>query len=58
MTTATIMALGVFMGNWLLSPLFRRTLKEGFIVGVIAGILTFFFCCIFCWLWSPSMIVN
>jgi len=34
-----ILALGVFIGNWLIVPLFlrSRTFKDGFFVGLIAG---------------------
>ena len=34
------LALGVFVGNWLVVPLlFKRTFKEGFAIGVIAALL-------------------
>ena len=36
-----ILALGVFLGNWLVVPLFfrSRTFKDGFFVGLIAGVI-------------------
>lgn len=39
------LALGVFLGNWLVVPLFlrSRTHKDGFFVGVIAAILVIAF---------------
>jgi len=35
------LVLGVFMGNWLVAPLFikERTHKDGFYIGLIAAIL-------------------
>ena len=37
------MSLGVFCGNWLLLPLIRKGLrfKDGFYIGLIAGVLNF-----------------
>ena len=40
---ALVMSLGVFCGNWLLLPLIRKGLrfKDGFYIGLIAGVLNF-----------------
>lgn len=40
-----MLALGVFLGNWLLVPIFSETVsrKDGFFIGVIAAILVLVF---------------
>lgn len=42
------LALGLFLGNWLVVPLFfpNRTHKDGFFIGVIVAILAIAFCVI------------
>jgi len=38
------LALGVFLGNWIVVPLvFKRTFKEGFFIGIIAAVLILIF---------------
>lgn len=40
-THVLALATGVFFGNWLVVPIFfrSRTLKDGFVIGVIAAVL-------------------
>jgi hypothetical protein len=44
-THGLALAAGVFIGNWLVVPLFfrSRTHKDGFFIGVIAAILVIMF---------------
>ena len=35
------LAIGVFVGNWLIAPLiFKRTFKDGFWIGLLAAMFT------------------
>lgn len=48
MLAAIPLALGVFVGNWLIVPLFlKRSFKDGFFIGLIAAVLVFIFTSLF-----------
>jgi hypothetical protein len=44
-----VLALGVFLANWLVVPLFflSRTHKDGFFIGVIAAAIVMILCKVF-----------